>query len=83
MKTESGNKNEKSISFEDAMGKLEDIINEMEEGKLPLEKSIERFEEAVSLVKFCNDKLDSYEKKLSVVLENKDGSLNVSEGIQK
>jgi len=83
MKTDLGNKVEKKLSFEEAMSQLESIIEEMEDGKLPLEKSIERFEEAVELVKFCNKKLDSYEKKLSVVLENKDGSLNVSEVIKE
>lgn len=66
---------ENNASFEDAVKKIEDIIKEMENGRLPLEQSFQRFEEGIKLVKLCNTKLDNYEKKITLVIEGKDGKL--------
>ena len=66
---------ENNMSFEDAVKKIEDIIKEMENGRLPLEQSLERFEDGIKLVKLCNTKLDNYEKKITLVIEGKDGKL--------
>jgi len=66
---------ENNMTFEDAVKKIEDIIKEMENGRLPLEQSLERFEDGIKLVKLCNTKLDNYEKKITLVIEGKDGKL--------
>lgn len=45
------------IKFEDAMKRLESIVRELEDSNLPLERAIDRFEEALKLAKVCRDKL--------------------------
>ena len=48
----------KDLSFEEAKAKIEQIINNMEMGNLPLEESVSQFEEAAKLVKYCQEKID-------------------------
>ncbi len=58
----------KELSFEDAMERLEEIVDSLESGSCPLEESLSLFEEGVKLVKLCNKKLEGVEgaiKKLS------------------
>jgi len=62
-------------TFEKSMEQLETIIKELEGGDLPLEKAIERFEEGIKLSKFCSDKLDETEKRISVLMQEIDGRL--------
>lgn len=64
---------EKQLTFEEATVRLEEIVKNMENGKIPLAESLTLFEEGVSLVKLCNDMLDSAEQKVSVLLKNGDG----------
>lgn len=59
--------------FEDAMKRLEEIVEALEAGDLPLEESLRRFEEGVALVKLCNSKLDEAERKVTLLLEEQDG----------
>ena len=61
--------------FEDAMNKLEKIVAKLEEGDVPLEESLKLFEEGIRLSRFCNQKLDEAEKKVEVLLKNKEGVL--------
>jgi len=57
-------------TFEKAMNKLEKIVQELESTDLPLEKAIKKFEEGVQLSKFCSEKLDETEKKISILLKD-------------
>jgi exodeoxyribonuclease VII small subunit len=57
-------------TFEKAMEKLEEIVQELESVDLPLEKAIKKFEEGVQLAKFCSDKLDETEKRISILLKD-------------
>jgi len=52
------------------MKQLERIVQELEDGDLPLEKAIKKFEEGIKLTKLCSEKLDETEKKISVLLKN-------------
>ncbi len=61
--------------FEDAMNKLERIVSKLEEGDVPLEESLKLFEEGIRLSRFCNQKLDEAEKRVEVLLKNKEGVL--------
>ncbi len=65
----------KNIKFEEALLSLEDIVKKLESGNMPLDKSLEAFEEAVSLIRFCNEKLESAEQKVKILLEGSDGSI--------
>ena len=62
-------------NFENAMQKLEEITKELEVGELPLEKALQRFEEGVKLSKFCSEKLEETEKRVTILLEGMDGDI--------
>lgn len=62
-------------TFEQAMKKLEQIVQELEFGDQPLEKSLKKFEEGVKLSKFCSEKLDETEKKVTILLQDQKGNL--------
>ena len=59
--------------FEDAMKKLEDIVEDLEGGELPLEDSLKAFEEGMKLLTFCSDKLDEVEKRVEILVKESDG----------
>ena len=59
--------------FEDAMKRLEDIVEDLEGGNLPLEDSLKAFEEGMKLLTFCSDKLDEVEKRVAVLVKESDG----------
>ena len=59
--------------FEEAMKRLEDIVEDLEGGDLPLEESLKVFEEGMKLLKFCSEKLDEVEKRVSVLIKESEG----------
>ncbi len=59
--------------FEDALKKLEDIVEDLEGGELPLEESIKAFEDGMKLLAFCSGKLDEVEKRVSILIKESDG----------
>lgn len=63
------------ITFEAAMARLEDIVRALEGGNAPLDTSLALFEEGVSLVKFCNQKLDAAEQKVKILQRGDNGTL--------
>ncbi|MBU4504414.1 MAG: exodeoxyribonuclease VII small subunit [Proteobacteria bacterium] len=63
------------ISFEKSLKQLEQIVQELESGNLPLEKAMQKFEEGVKLSKYCSEKLDETEKKISVLLRDNKGDI--------
>ncbi len=67
-------KTKKEISFEDALDRLEEIVELLESGENPLEKSLELFEEGVGLVKICNKKLENVENSVKILINN-DGEM--------
>ena len=60
--------------FEAAMQRLEDIVQRLEGGELLLEESLQAFEEGMKLVKFCSQKLEEVEKKVTVLVEEGGGT---------
>ena len=62
-------------TFEQSMKLLERIVQELEDGDLPLEKAIKKFEEGIKLTKLCSEKLDETEKKISILLKNSEGQM--------
>ncbi|HHU89969.1 MAG TPA: exodeoxyribonuclease VII small subunit [Clostridiaceae bacterium] len=67
-------KDEKTdITYEQAALELESVVNMLESGDLPLEESIKVFEKGISLVRICNKKLDDIEKRITLLMEGKDG----------
>ncbi len=58
----------KKQTFEKAMEKLEQIVADLESGDHSLDVAIKKFEEGIKLSKFCSEKLDDMEKRISVLL---------------
>ncbi len=61
--------------FEELMTDLETIIKELETGEVDLESSIEKYTEAMKIVKICGEKLDNATESVNKIL-NEDGSLS-------
>ncbi len=60
------------MKFEEAMEKLERITGELEEGSLSLDEALERFEEGMKLIDFCEKKLREAEKRIQVLMKEKE-----------
>jgi exodeoxyribonuclease VII small subunit len=60
-------------TFESAMKQLEKVVQDLETGDLPLEKAIKKFEEGIQLSKYCSQKLDESEKKITLLMQNSEG----------
>ena len=65
----------KKQTFEQAMEKLEQIVQDLESGEPSLDAAIQKFEEGIKLSKFCSAKLDEMEKKISVLSKNDNGEI--------
>lgn len=55
--------------FESAIAELEQIVKTLEEGELPLEKSLGLFERGVKLSKFCHNTLEEAERRIEILDE--------------
>lgn len=55
-------------TFEEALNELEEILQKLESGEVPLEKAIEEYTNAMKLVKICSDKLNSATEKVNKIL---------------
>lgn len=65
------------IKFEDALKKLEDIVNELEHGDLSLDDSLSKYEEGVKLSIVCTKKLEAAKQKIELLVNAKDGSFSL------
>lgn len=63
--------------FETALEELEKMVERLESGELSLEDSLAAFEEGVRLVKYCNQKLTEVEKKIELLVKDKEGNLQL------
>ena len=60
--------------FETSLKRLEEVVKKLEGGELSLEESLKAFEEGVKHAGFCARKLDEAEKRVELLLKQKDGS---------
>jgi len=63
------------IKFEDAITRLEEIVEELESGELSLEESLSAFEEGIKLSKICAKLLNEAERKVEILMKGEDGQL--------
>ncbi len=63
----------KEKKFEQALARLEEIVDNLEEGELPLEEALKRFEEGIGLSRFCSKKLDEAQQKVEILLADEGG----------
>lgn len=55
--------------FESALAELETIVETLEDGQLPLERSLERFERGIALSRYCHARLEDAERRVEVLTE--------------
>ncbi|MBQ0101256.1 MAG: exodeoxyribonuclease VII small subunit [Firmicutes bacterium] len=66
---------DKPMTFEEAMAELEKIVSALDNGEMPLDKSLEAFEKGIGLVRLCEEKLTEAEQKVTA-LTMKEGELH-------
>jgi len=72
-------KDEEPKNFEDAMSRLDAIVAKLEEDKLPLDEMLARYEEGVSLARYCGEKLEAAEQKVRLIAEKAEGRVTLEE----
>jgi len=65
-----------NIGFEEALTRLEGSVRRLEGGSITLDEALATFEEAVGLVKICNERLDRAEQRVRVLTEGEDGVIS-------
>jgi len=65
------------MKFEEALKKLEKIVEDLEDGNLTLDDSLEKYEEGIRLSKMCAKKLEAAKKKVEILLKSEDGSMEL------
>ena len=63
----------KNLNLEKALSDLEDLVDELESGDLPLEKAMKRFEEGIKLTRSCQTALKEAEQKVEILLKSAGG----------
>jgi exodeoxyribonuclease VII small subunit len=69
----------RAASFESSLVSLEKIVRELERGDLPLERSLELFEEGVRLSRECQERLNHAERRIELLLHDNEGQPIISE----
>lgn len=62
-------------SFEQSLKQLEQIVQDLENGDLPLERALKKFEDGIELSKYCSYKLDETEKRITLLLKEQNGKI--------
>ncbi len=70
---------EQTLSFESAYARLEQILEKMNSGKASLEDSLKLYEEADRLINWCSKQLTDAEKKIEVLVKNREGEIVIDE----
>ena len=67
----------KKLSLEEAMVRLETVVAELENEKLPLDKSLKLYEEGVKLASLCAGELEAAKRKIQILQSGKGGEIEV------
>lgn len=68
-------KEEPKLTFEAGLQRLEQIVKELEQGDLSLERSLELFEEGMKLSEICRRQLEEAESKVEILVKKSDGKV--------
>lgn len=64
-------------TFEQSLDELEKIVKQLEDGDLPLERSLELFETGVKLSRECRERLTNAERRIEVLMKDADGGISL------
>jgi exodeoxyribonuclease VII small subunit len=56
--------------FEQALARLEEIVNKLEQGELALEEALQLFEEGMNISRFCGERLDEAQRKVEMLVKS-------------
>ena len=73
-------KTEKAGAFDDKLGRLEEIVGELEQGGLGLEPAIDRYQEGIQLLKECHLSLDSHRRRVEELTREAETAMRPFEG---
>jgi len=59
----------KEISFEEKLEKLQKVVEELEEGEIPLNESVEKYQNSLNLIKQCHEELENAELKIEKIMK--------------
>ena len=65
------------IKFEEALKKLEKIVEDLEKGDLSLDEALKKYQEGLELSRLCSQRLESAKKKIDVLVRNKKGEFEL------
>ena len=65
------------LKFEEALKKLEKIIDDLENGELSLDEALKKYEEGIELSRVCAQRLDNAKKKIDILTKNKKGEFDL------
>lgn len=65
------------LSFEEALAQLENIVRELEGGKIKLDDAVDAYEKATALKKFCEEKLKAAQLKIEKINVSPENKLSV------
>lgn len=65
------------VKFEEALKKLEKIVEDLEKGELSLDEALKKYQEGVELSRLCSVRLESAKKKIDTLIKNKKGEFEL------
>jgi exodeoxyribonuclease VII small subunit len=68
------NENESRQTFEQALAELEKIVTEVEEGRIGLEESLQKYEKGMALIRHCREVLEGAEKRIETIHQQLDAT---------
>lgn len=66
------------IKFEEALKKLEKIVEDLEKGDIPLDEALKKYQEGIEISRACAQRLESAKKKIDILSKNKKGEFELS-----
>jgi exodeoxyribonuclease VII small subunit len=65
------------IKFEEALKKLEKIVEDLEKGDLSLDEALKKYQEGIELSRVCNARLENAKKKIDILTKGKKGEFEL------
>lgn len=67
------------VKFEDAIKKLEKIVEDLEGGDLSLDEALKKYQEGIEISRICSQRLEGAKKKIEVLSKNKKGEFELKD----